>query len=184
MEQYFRIGVITTTHALAGEVKVYPTTEDPRRFEELDTCYLLDRGSYRPLTIRSCRYFKNLVILGFEEVGSIEEAQLLKQKELYVDREHAIPLKCDLLVTRENAIPLEEGEYYLADVLGSTVTDEEGNVLGTLSDYMETAAQLIYKIKTEKGKEFLVPAVDEFIREVNVEEKRMVIRPIPGMIPD
>ncbi len=170
MEQYFRIGVITTTHALAGEVKVYPTTEDPRRFEELDTCYLLDRGSYRPLTIRSCRYFKNLVILGFEEVGSIEEAQLLKQKELYVDREHAIPL--------------EEGEYYLADVLGSTVTDEEGNVLGTLSDYMETAAQLIYKIKTEKGKEFLVPAVDEFIREVNVEEKRMVIRPIPGMIPD
>jgi 16S rRNA processing protein RimM len=162
--------VITTTHALAGEVKVYPTTEDPRRFEELDTCYLLDRGSYRPLTIRSCRYFKNLVILGFEEVGSIEEAQLLKQKELYVDREHAIPL--------------EEGEYYLADVLGSTVTDEEGNVLGTLSDYMETAAQLIYKIKTEKGKEFLVPAVDEFIREVNVEEKRMVIRPIPGMIPD
>ncbi len=170
MEQYFRIGVITTTHALAGEVKVYPTTEDPRRFEELDTCYLLDRGSYRPLTIRSCRYFKNLVILGFEEVGSIEEAQLLKQKELYVDREHAIPL--------------EEGEYYLADVLGSTVTDEEGNVLGTLSDYMETSAQLIYKIKTEKGKEFLVPAVDEFIREVNVEEKRMVIRPIPGMIPD
>ena len=170
MEQYFRIGVITTTHALAGEVKVYPTTEDPRRFEELDTCYLLDRGSYRPLPIRSCRYFKNLVILGFEEVGSIEEAQLLKQKELYVDREHAIPL--------------EEGEYYLADVLGSTVTDEEGNVLGTLSDYMETAAQLIYKIKTEKGKEFLVPAVDEFIREVNVEEKRMVIRPIPGMIPD
>lgn len=170
MEQYFRIGVITTTHALTGEVKVYPTTEDPRRFEELDTCYLLDRGSYRPLTIRSCRYFKNLVILGFEEVGSIEEAQLLKQKELYVDREHAIPL--------------EEGEYYLADVLGSTVTDEEGNVLGTLSDYMETAAQLIYKIKTEKGKEFLVPAVDEFIREVNVEEKRMVIRPIPGMIPD
>ncbi len=170
MEQYFRIGVITTTHALAGEVKVYPTTEDPRRFEELDTCYLLDRGSYRPLTIRSCRYFKNLVILGFEEVGSIEEAQLLKQKELYVDREHAIPL--------------EEGEYYLADILGSTVTDEEGNVLGTLSDYMETAAQLIYKIKTEKGKEFLVPAVDEFIREVNVEEKRMVIRPIPGMIPD
>ena len=146
MEQYFRIGVITTTHALAGEVKVYPTTEDPRRFEELDTCYLLDRGSYRPLTIRSCRYFKN------------------------VDREHAIPL--------------EEGEYYLADVLGSMVTDEEGNVLGTLSDYMETAAQLIYKIKTEKGKEFLVPAVDEFIREVNVEEKRMVIRPIPGMIPD
>ncbi len=169
MEQYFRIGVITTTHGLAGEVKVYPTTEDSHRFEELKTCFLLEKGGYRPLTIRSCRYFKNLVILGFEEIPSIDEAMLLKQKELYVDREHAIPL--------------EEGEYYLADVIGSTVVDEEGNVLGTLTDYMETSAQLIYKIQTAEGKEFLVPAVDEFVREVHVEEKRMVIRVIPGMVP-
>jgi len=168
MEQYFRIGVITTTHGLKGEVKVYPTTEDPHRFEELDTCFLLDKGNYRPLTISSCRYFKNLVILGFEEIGDIDAAMPLKQKELYVDREHAIPL--------------EEGEYYLADVIGSTVTDEEGNVLGTLEDYMETAAQLIYKIKTAEGKEFLVPAVDEFILSVDAEAKKMVIRVIPGMI--
>ncbi len=167
MEEYFRIGVITTTHGLAGEVKVYPTTEDPHRFEELTTCYLAERGGYRPLTIRSCRYFKNLVILGFKEVQRIEDAQLLKQKELYVNR--------------ENAIPLEEGEYYLADVLGSVVTNEEGKKLGTLEDYLETAAQIVYKIRTESGKEVLVPAVDEFIREVNVEEKRMVIHTIPGM---
>ena len=167
MEEYFRIGVITTTHGLAGEVKVYPTTEDPHRFEELTTCYLAERGGYRPLTIRSCRYFKNLVILGFKEVQRIEDAQLLKQKELYVNR--------------ENAIPLEEGEYYLADVLGSIVTNEEGKKLGTLEDYLETAAQIVYKIRTESGKEVLVPAVDEFIREVNVEEKRMVIHTIPGM---
>lgn len=167
MEQYFRIGVVTTTHGLTGEVKVYPTTEDPRRFEELDTCFLLDRGEYRPLTIRSCRYFKNLVILGFEEIKSIDEAQLLRQKELYVDRDHAIPL--------------EEGEYYLADVIGSRVLDEEGHLLGTLEDYLESAAQTIYKIRTEAGKEVLIPAVDAFIREVNVEEKKMVIHVIPGM---
>ncbi|MCR4839716.1 MAG: ribosome maturation factor RimM [Eubacterium sp.] len=167
MEEYFRVGVITTTHGLNGEVKVYPTTEDPHRFEELETCYLAEKTGYRPLTIRSCRYFKNLVILGFEEVQRIEDAQLLKQKELYVDREHAIPL--------------EEGEYYLADVLGSTVVDEEGKKLGTLEDYLETAAQIVYKIRTEAGKEVLIPAVDEFIREVNVEEKRMVIHVIPGM---
>lgn len=168
MESYFRIGVVTTTHGLAGEVKVYPTTEDPHRFEELDVCYLEEKGNYRPLTISSCRYFKNLVILGFEEIQSIEEAQLLRQKDLYVDREHAIPL--------------EEGEYYLADVIGSTVTDEEGNVLGTLEDYMETAAQIVYKIRTEGGKEFLVPAVDAFIKEVDVENKKMVIHVIPGML--
>ena len=167
MESYFRIGVITTTHGLKGEVKVYPTTEDPHRFEELDRCYLLDRGTYRPLTIRSVRYFKNLVILAFDEVEDIDQAMLLKQKELYVDREHAIPL--------------EEGEYYLADVIGCTVVDEEGNTLGTMTDYMESAAQLIYKIRTEDGKDVLIPAVDEFVREVNVEEKKMVLHVIPGM---
>ena len=170
MEQYFRIGVITTTHGLAGEVKVYPTTEDPHRFEELETCFLADRNGYRPLTIKSCRYFKNLVILGFEEIKDIDAAMPLKQKELYVDREHAIPL--------------EEGEYYLADVIGSTVYDEEGKKLGTLMDYMETAAQVVYKIQTEKGKEFLVPAVDEFVREVDVEAKTMKLHVIPGMIPE
>ena len=167
MEAYFRIGVITTTHGLKGEVKVYPTTEDPHRFEELEVCYLLDRGEYKPLTITGCRYFKNLVILGFKEIEDIDQAMLLKRKELYVDREHAIPL--------------EEGEYYLVDVIGSTAVDEDGNVLGTMTDYLESAAQLIYIIHTEDGKDVLVPAVDEFIREVNVEEKRMVIHTIPGL---
>ena len=167
MEAYFRVGVVTTTHGLAGEVKVFPTTEDPHRFEELEVCYLLDKGTYRPLTIKSCRFFKNLVILGFEEVPSIDEAMHLKQRELYVDREHAIPL--------------EEGEYYLADVIGSTVTDEDGNVLGTLEDYMETAAQIVYKVRTEAGKEALIPAVDEFIKEVDIEGKKMVVHVIPGL---
>ena len=102
--------------------------------------------------------------MAFED---IDQAMLLKQKELYVDREHAIPL--------------EEGEYYLVDVIGSTAVDEDGNVLGTMTDYLESAAQLIYIIHTEDGKDVLVPAVDEFIREVNVEEKRMVIHTIPGL---
>ena len=170
MEDYFRIGVITTTHGIRGEVKVFPTTDDPGRFEELETCFLLDKGGYRPLTVNGCKYFKNLVILSFKEIGSIEEAALLRQKELYIDRAHAIPL--------------EEGEYYLADIIGSQVFDEEGNLLGILEDYLETAAQDVYRIRRENGKEFLVPAVEPFIREVNVEDKKMVIRLIPGMMED
>ena len=170
MEEYFRIGVITTTHGLKGEVKVFPTTEDPSRFSDLQTCYLLDKKEYKPLTVSSARYFKNLVILGFEEITTIEEAMPLKQKELYVDREHAIPL--------------EEGEYYIADILGSEVLDEEGRHLGILEDYMETGAQDVYRIRMDSGKEFLLPAVDAFIREVKVEEKKMIIRLIPGMMED
>ena len=168
MEEYFRIGVITTTHGLKGEVKVFPTTEDPGRFSELETCYLKEKDGYRPLKVSTVRYFKNLVILGFEEYTDIEQVMPLKNKELYVDREHAIPL--------------EEGEYYIADILGCDVYDEEGRKLGILEDYLETGAQDVYRIRRDNGKEFLIPAVDEFIREVDVEGRKMVIRLIPGMV--
>ena len=168
MEDYFRIGVITTTHGLKGEVKVFPTTEDPGRFEELEKCFLKDRNEYKPLTISSVRYFKNLVILGFKEYTDIDQVMPLRSKELYVDREHAIPL--------------EEGEYYVADILGCDVLDEEGRKLGILEDYMETGAQDVYRIRQDNGKEFLLPAVDEFIKKVDVEGRKMIIRLIPGMV--
>ncbi len=168
MEDYFRIGVITTTHGLKGEVKVYPTTEDPSRFERLETCYLKERSGYRPLTIDGCKYFKNQVILHFKEIPDIDAAVLLKQKELYVDREHAIPLG--------------EGEYYLADIIGIDVYDEEGNRLGVMEDYLETGANDNYQILQDNGKRFMVPAVDQFILSVDVENMKMVIRVIPGML--
>ena len=169
MEDYFRIGVITTTHGLKGQVKVYPTTDDPLKFETLKTCYLKGtKGEMKPLTITDCSYFKGLVILSFEEIKTIEEAIPLRQKEIYCDR--------------ENAVPLEEGEYYLADIIGCEVFDEEGNKLGVMEDYLETAAQDVYKIRRDNGKEFLVPAVDAFIKEVDVAGRRMVIHVIPGMM--
>ena len=166
MEDMLRVGVITSTHGLAGEVKVFPTTDDPQRFRFLKEVYADTKKGLRCLHVDHVRFFKQFVIVHFDGLERIEDVQDM--------------LKCDLLVTRENAIPLEEGEYYLADVLGSTVVDEEGKKLGTLEDYLETAAQIVYKIRTEAGKEVLIPAVDEFIREVNVEEKRMVIHVIPG----
>ena len=94
MEDYFRIGVITTTHGLKGQVKVYPTTDDPEKFETLKTCYLKGaKGEMKPLTITGCSYFKGLVILGFEEIQTIDDAIPLRQKELYCDRENAVPLE-------------------------------------------------------------------------------------------
>ena len=170
MEAYFRIGVITTTHGLKGEVKVFPTTEDPSRFDELKTCYLKDKDGYKPLTINSVRYFKNLVIVGFKEYTDIEQVMPLRTRELYVDREHAIPL--------------EEGEYYVADIMGCDVLDEEGVKIGILEDYLETGAQDVYRIRRNNGKELLIPAVGEFIRKVDPEGKKMVVHLIPGMTED
>ena len=162
MEQYFRIGVITTTHGLKGEVKVFPTTEDPTRFEELNTCFLKEKEAYRPLTIRGCRYFKNLVIVGFEEINTIEEAMLLKQKELYVDREHAIPL--------------EEGEYYTFDIIGLEVFDMEGQSLGFVTEVLKTGSNDVY-VTSKKGeaKQLLIPALKAVVKEINIPEGRMVV---------
>ena len=116
MEELFRVGVISNTHGIRGEVKVYPTTDNVRRFDDLKEV-ILDTGKEQlNLHVTSVKYFKNMVILKFKEFDNINDI---------------IPYKgMDLLVTRENAIPLEEGEYYIADIIGSKVITDEDKILG------------------------------------------------------
>ena len=104
MDDMLRVGVISSTHGVRGEVKVYPTTDDANRFKKLKTVILdLGRGEQITLNIESVKFFKNMVILKFKEFDNINDI---------------IPYKgMDLLVTRENAIPLEDGEYYIADII-------------------------------------------------------------------
>ena len=112
MEDLFRVGVIANTHGIRGEVKVFPTTEDPKRFEWLKEV-LLDTGKEKmPLEIQGVRYFKNLVIVKFKGIDNINDIEKYKGMDLYV--------------TRENAIPLEEGEYYIADIIGAKIETEDG----------------------------------------------------------
>ena len=165
MEDRFRIGVITATHGIKGEVKVFPTTDDVKRYDVLEKCFLED-GTL--LKKKSVKYFKNLVILGFENVDSIEDAEKLLKKEIYV--------------SREDAIPLEEGEYYVADIIGAEVFDEDNNKIGVLEDYLETGANDVYVIKNEQGKEILIPVVPFFIKKVDVEEKKLIVHLIDGML--
>ena len=163
----FQVGVITTTHGLRGEVKVFSTTQTPQRFLELDEL-LLDTGKeLLPVHIRSARFQKDRVILGFKEFTDISEVEPYK--------------KCLLFVTRENAVPLEEDEYYIKDLIGLSVYLEDGSVFGTLKDVLETGANDVY-VMDHEGKEVLVPAIRECIREVSVEEGRMVIHLLPGLL--
>ena len=139
MEELFRVGVISNTHGIRGEVKVYPTTDNVRRFDDLKEV-ILDTGKEQLiLHVTSVKYFKNMVILKFKEFDNINDI---------------IPYKgMDLLVTRENAIPLEEGEYYIADIIGSKVITDEDKILGTLTDVLQTGANDVYVVKTKDGKE-------------------------------
>lgn len=138
MEDLLQVGVITTTHGIRGEVKVYPTTDDVHRFEELESV-LLDTGKeYRELKIKSVKYFKQYAILKFKGIDNINDIEKYKGKSLFV--------------TRENAQPLGEDEYYIADLIGMEVYLEDGSHFGTLKDVMETGANDVYIIKTEEGK--------------------------------
>ena len=149
MEELFRVGVISNTHGIRGEVKVYPTTDNVRRFDDLKEV-ILDTGKEQlNLHVTSVKYFKNMVILKFKEFDNINDI---------------IPYKgMDLLVTRENAIPLEDGEYYIADIIGSKVITDEDKILGTLTDVLQTGANDVYVVKTKDGKEVLLPSIEECI---------------------
>ena len=127
MEDLLKVGVITTTHGVRGEVKVFPTTDDAERFLDIEYV-LLDTGKeLRRLNIQNVKFFKNLAILKFEGVDNINDIEKYKGKSLFV--------------TRENAVELEEDEYYIGDLIGMEVyTDDSEERFGVLKDVMETGA--------------------------------------------
>ena len=168
MEELFRVGVISNTHGIRGEVKVYPTTDNVRRFDDLKEV-ILDTGKEQLiLHVTSVKYFKNMVILKFKEFDNINDI---------------IPYKgMDLLVTRENAIPLEDGEYYIADIIGSKVITDEDKILGTLTDVLQTGANDVYVVKTKDGKEVLLPSIEECILDRDIENKIVKVHIMKGLL--
>ena len=167
MEDLLQVGVITTTHGIRGEVKVYPTTDDAHRFEDL-TYILLDTGKELcELEIEKVRYFKQFVILKFKDVDNINDIEPYKGRSLYV--------------TREFAVPLKENEYYIADLIDMEVYLENGEYFGTLMDVMETGANDVYVVHIESGKEVLIPAIKDCIKKVDVENGKMVIHLLKGL---
>lgn len=168
MEDLLQAGVITTTHGIHGEVKVFPTTDDVHRFEDLDSV-LLDTGrEYMELEIENVKYFKQYAILKFKGIDNINDIEKYKGRSLYV--------------TRDQAIPLEEDEYYIADLIGLDIYLENGEKFGVLKDVMETGANDVYIVETEEGKEVLIPAIHECVLDIDVEENRMEIHLMDGLL--
>ena len=167
MENLLKVGVITTTHGIRGEVKVFPTT-DADRFLDLEYV-LLDTGrEKRKLEIENVKYFKNLVILKFRGIDNINDIERYK--------------RCPLLVERKDAVELEEDEYFIADMIGIEVVTEDDKPFGTLKDVMETGANDVYVIDTDEHGEVLVPAIRECILDVDIENQKMKIHLMDGLI--
>ena len=166
MEDYLMVGVIANTHGVRGEVKVYPTTDDVNRFKKLKEIYMGDEKA--PLHIQSVKFQKNMVILGFKEYTSLNEVEGLRNKELFVDRAHAVKLQKD--------------EYFISDLIGLKVVTDEGADFGQLTDVMTTGANDVYVVKTTDGKEVLLPAIKECVLNVDMNERVMNVHIMEGLL--
>ena len=167
MEQLFQVGAITTTHGIKGEVKVFPTTDDPSKFKKLKKVILDTGREKRELEIASAKFFKNMVILKFKGIDDINDVEKYRHATLWV--------------TREDAVPLEDDEWYIADLVGMKVTTDEGEDLGELVDVLQTAANDVYVVQLKNKQEILIPSIKQCILDVNVEEGTMLVHLLPGL---
>lgn len=167
MEDLLQVGIITSTHGVRGEVKVYPTTDDPRRFRRLKEV-VLDTGKEKMnLEIEGVKFFKQFVILKFKGLDNINDIEKYRQKSLYV--------------TRKNAVRLQRDEYFIADLIGLKVQDEDGKELGTVKDVIETGANDVYEVEMADGKSLLLPAIKQCILNVDVENGTMQVHVLEGL---
>jgi len=168
MEQFFQVGVISSTHGVRGEVKVYPTTDDVRRFKKLKQV-LLDTGrEHLMLEIEGVKFFKQFVILKFKGIDNINDIEKYKGKSLLVDR--------------ANAVRLRKNEYFVADMIDLTVFTDDGEEFGTMKDVLETGANDVYIIDSIKHGEVLVPAIKQCILDVDIENGKMIIHLLEGLV--
>ena len=168
MEQLLQVGILSLTHGVHGEMKVFPTTDDPGRYKKLKKV-LLDTGSEKTeLKIQSVKFFKKFVIVKFEGYDSINDIEKYKGRSIYV--------------TREDAVRLKKDEYYIADLIGMRVVDEDDKPVGEIADVMETGANDVYVIKLDDGGELLLPAIKQCILSVDVEGSLMRIHILEGLL--
>ena len=168
MEQKLQVGIITATHGLKGEVKVYPTKDDPGLFRRLKKV-ILDNGKVSvDLEIESVKYFKQFVILKFKGLDDIEQVEKYRKASLYV--------------TRDNAVRLKKDEFFIADLIDMKVVNEDGSPLGTLRDVITTGANDVYEVALDEGGTVLIPAIKECILDVDVENAVMRVHLLEGLL--
>lgn len=168
MEDMLQVGVITSTHGVRGEVKVFPTTDDANRFKRLKEV-ILDTGKEQiTLEIEGVKFFKQFVILKFKGFDNINDIEKYRQKSLYV--------------TRKNAVRLRKDEYFIADLMGLCVQNEDGEEIGILKSVMETGANDVYVIELTDGRELLLPAIKQCVLNVDVEAGFIQVHILDGLL--
>lgn len=168
MTDRLKVGVVTSVHGIKGEVKVFPTTDDSRRFKKLKQVYLDTGKELLSLEIEGVKFFKQMVILKFKGYENPDDVMKFRQKELWIDRKDAVRLSKD--------------EYFIADLIDMEVCDEEGKLIGTLKDVISTGANDVYAVETTEGKEVLFPAIKKCVLDVDTEARKMTVHVMEGLL--
>ena len=168
MTKYLEIGQIVNTFGIKGMVKVKPFTDNIERFSNLEKIYIKNKSGQTEYKIQEVKYHKNMVLIKFEGIENPEQADLLRNSYLIVDRE-----------TEE---PLEAGRYYIVDMIGLDVFTDDNEYLGKLEDIYNTGSNDIYVVRNELGKQVLLPAIEDVIKNIDMDNKKVIVHLIPGLV--
>ena len=167
-QEYFEVGQIVNTFGIKGFVKVNPLTDDVKRFEELESVFVVKNKELIEMKIEEIKYHKNMVLIKFKGIKDINMAEKYKG--------------CYIKIKRENARKLPKDTYFIADLIGMQVYDEQGNLLGKVNDIYNNKVHDIYVIKDDLGKQILLPSTKEIIKQIDVENDRIVVHLIDGLV--
>lgn len=168
MIERLQVGVITQTHGIRGEVKVFPTTDDVNRFKKLKEVVLDNEKEQLTMTIAGVKFFKQYVILKFKGYDSINEIEKYKGARL--------------LVSRDKAVKLQKDEYFIADLIGMQIITEDGAPFGFLKNVLTTGANDVYVVETPEEKEVLLPAIKECVKNIDMEKALITVHIMEGLL--
>lgn len=168
MKEKLEVGQIVNTFGIKGFVKIYPYVDDIQRFDNLKNVYIKSKKNISKLEIEEVKYQKNMVLVKFKGIETVEQAEQLRNAYVEIDRKDAITLK--------------EGQYFIVDLLGLDVYLDNGEKLGILEDIYNTGSNDIYVVKNELGKQFLLPYIDDVIKNIDLENGKITVHLIEGLI--
>ena len=168
MEEYLRVGVIANTHGVRGEVKIFATTDDIRRFKKLKKCIIDTCRERIDVEVESCKFFKQTPILKFKSIDQLNDVERFKGK--------------DLLVHRDHAVKLAKNEFFIVDLIGLKVDTDEGMELGVLTDVLQTGANDVFVVKMSDGNEVLIPYIEQCVPEIHPETGKVTVHLLPGLL--
>lgn len=167
-QEYFEIGQIVNTFGIKGLVKVKPFTDDLERFEELKSVFVVKNKELVEMKIEEVKYHKNLILIKFKGIEDMNMAENLKG--------------CYIKINRKDARTLPEDTYFIADLIGAEVYDDNGNLLGRVDDIYNNKVHDIYVIKDDLGKQILLPSTKEVIKDIDIDNDKIIVHLINGLI--